>query len=295
MITDGDVERWLREDVGHHDVTNHVPGETTGRLVAKEAGVVAGLDAARAVFDYLGVDTAVETDQDGPAVETDQDDLAGAGGTVEGDHHAEDGDRVEPGDTVLRVAGPAREVLRGERVAVNLVCHASGVATRTRRAVDAAREVADGVSIAATRKTTPGLRGIEKRAVVAGGGDTHRLDLSHMVMVKDNHVAELGLERAVERFRERTSFATQIEVEVEEPADGPRAAAAGADVVLFDNLPPERLWEGVEQLPDDTLAEASGGIGVEDVPEYAKTGVDVISMGSLTHSAPAVDFSFRTG
>jgi len=271
MITDSHIERWLQEDVGHHDVTNHVPGETTGRLVAKEAGVVAGLDAARAVFEYLGVDAT----EDGDSVE--------------------DGDRVEPGETVLRVAGPAREVLRGERVAVNLVCHAAGVATRTREAVDAAREVADDVSIAATRKTTPGLRGIEKRAVAAAGGDTHRLDLSHMVMVKDNHVAELGLEQAVERFRERTSFATQIEVEVEEPADGARAAAAGADVVLFDNLPPERLREGVEQLPSDTLAEASGGIGVEDVPEYAETGVDVISMGSLTHSAPAVDFSFRTG
>ncbi|ERH12053.1 MAG: nicotinate-nucleotide pyrophosphorylase, partial [halophilic archaeon J07HB67] len=201
MITDSDVERWLREDVGHHDVTNHVPGETTGRLVAKESGVVAGLDAARAVFEYLGVDAAGEADHDG---------AVGAGETVE------DGDRVEPGETVLRVAGPAREVLRGERVAVNLVCHAAGVATRTRRAVDAARAVDDEVAIAGTRKTTPGLRGIEKRAVVAGGGDTHRLDLSHMVMVKDNHVAELGLERAVERFRERTSFATQIEVEVEE-------------------------------------------------------------------------------
>ena len=279
MITDSDVERWLREDIGHHDVTNDVPGETTGRLVAKEAGVVAGLDAACAVFDYLGVDVAAEAVSDGPV---------GSGEPVD------DGDRVEPGETVLRVAGPAREVLRGERIAVNLVCHAAGVATQTRQAVDAAREVADDVSIAATRKTTPGLRGIEKRAVVAGGGDTHRLDLSHMVMVKDNHVAELGLERAVERFRERTSFATQIEVEVEEPADGARAAAAGADVVLFDNLPPERLREGVQRLPDDTLAEASGGIGVADVPSYAETGVDVISMGSLTHSAPAVDFSFRT-
>ena len=280
MITDADVERWLREDVGHHDVTNHVPGETTGRLVAKESGVVAGLDAAVAVFEYLGVDAAAESAADDPV---------GAGDSVAA------GDRITPGDTVLRVAGPAREVLRGERVAVNLVAHASGVATATRRAVDATREVSDDVAIAATRKTTPGLRGVEKRAVVAGGGDTHRLDLSHMVMVKDNHVAELGLETAVERFCERTSFATKVEAEVETPADGRRAAEAGADVVLFDNLPPERLREGVERLPEDTLAEASGGIGVEDVPAYAETGVDVISMGSLTHSAPAVDLSFRTG
>ncbi|WP_424017852.1 carboxylating nicotinate-nucleotide diphosphorylase [Halorientalis pallida] len=271
MLPDSTVEDWLREDLGHHDVTNEVPGETTGRLVAKEPGIVAGLDAACAVFEYLDV-------------------------TAE--RAAEAGDRVESGGTVLRVAGPAREVLRGERVAVNVAGHASGVATKTRRAVEAAREVDDAVTIAATRKTTPGLRGVEKRAVVAGGGDTHRLDLSHMVMVKDNHVAEMGLEGAVEHFRERASFATKIEVEVESPDDAPRAADAGADIVLLDNMTPDETAEAVAKLrerDDDTLAEASGGITVADVPDYAATGVDVISMGSLTHSADTLDYSFRTG
>ncbi|MFC7141600.1 carboxylating nicotinate-nucleotide diphosphorylase [Halosimplex aquaticum] len=275
MIPDSKVERWLREDVGHHDVTNQVPGETTGRLVAKESGVVAGLDAARAVFEYL--DVAVT-------------DSAAAG------------DRIEPGDAVLEVEGSAREVLRGERVAVNVTGHASGIASKTRRAVDAARAESDDVRIAGTRKTTPGLRGIEKRAVVAGGGDTHRLDLSHMVMVKDNHVAELGLESAVEHFRERASFATKVEVEVEEPADAPRAAEAGADIVLLDNMDPDTTERAVGLLRDaaddigrEVLAEASGGITVETVPEYAATGVDVVSMGSLTHSAPTLDYSFRTG
>ncbi|MFC7196323.1 carboxylating nicotinate-nucleotide diphosphorylase [Halosimplex aquaticum] len=275
MIPDSKVERWLREDVGHHDVTNQVPGETTGRLVAKESGVVAGLDAARAVFEYL--DVAVT-------------DSAAAG------------DRIEPGDAVLEVEGSAREVLRGERVAVNVTGHASGIASKTRRAVDAARAESDDVRIAGTRKTTPGLRGIEKRAVVAGGGDTHRLDLSHMVMVKDNHVAELGLESAVEHFRERASFATKVEVEVEEPADAPRAAEAGADIVLLDNMDPDTTERAVGLLRDaaddigrEVLAEASGGITVETVPEYAATGADVVSMGSLTHSAPTLDYSFRTG
>jgi nicotinate-nucleotide pyrophosphorylase (carboxylating) len=271
MIPDSTVEDWLQEDLGHHDVTNEVPGETTGRLVAKEPGIVAGLDVACAVFEYLDV-------------------------TAE--RAAEAGDRVESGGTVLRVAGPAREVLRGERVAVNLAGHASGVATKTRRAVEAAREVDDGVAIAATRKTTPGLRGVEKRAVVAGGGDTHRLDLSHMVMVKENHVAEMGLEGAVEHFRERASFATKIEVEVERPEDAPRAADAGADIVLLDNMRPDETAEAVAKLrerDDDTLAEASGGITVADVPDYAATGVDVISLGSLTHSADTLDYSFRTG
>ncbi|MFC3477355.1 carboxylating nicotinate-nucleotide diphosphorylase [Halobacterium litoreum] len=267
-VTDADVERWLREDLGHHDVTNDVPGETTGRLVAKEAGVVAAVDAGVRVFDYLGCEVSA---------------------TVES------GERVESGDTVLEVAGDAQSVLRAERAAVNVVGHASGIATKTREAVDAAREVSGDVAIAGTRKTTPGLRGVEKRAVVAGGGDTHRLDLSHMVMVKDNHVAEMGLAEAVRHFRGRASFATRIEVEVESPADAPRAAEAGADIVLLDNMTPAETREGVERLPDGVLAEASGGITLADVPDYAATGVDVISMGALTHSAPALDFSFRTG
>jgi nicotinate-nucleotide pyrophosphorylase (carboxylating) len=200
---------------------------------------------------------------------------------------------------------------------VNVAGHASGVATKTREAVDAARaaledaasdrtgdagEGVDDVRIAGTRKTTPGLRGVEKRAIVAGGGDTHRLDLSHMVMVKDNHVAEMGLEDAVAHFRERTSFTTKIEVEVERPADAPRAATAGADIVLLDNMTPAETEDAVDRLRETTadlgrevLAEASGGITVEDVPDYARTGVDVISMGALTHSAPTLDLSFRTG
>jgi nicotinate-nucleotide pyrophosphorylase (carboxylating) len=266
-VTDRQVERWLREDLGHHDVTNQVPGETTGRLVATEPGVAAGLDAAVAVFAYLG---------------------------PEADPLVEHGDRLDAGETVLRVEGDATDILRGERVAVNIAGHASGVATRTRRAVDTAHEVSNDVRIAGTRKTTPGLRGVEKRAIVAGGGDTHRLDLSHMVMVKDNHVAEMGLVRAIEQFRERASFATKLEAEVESPEDAPRAAAAGADIVLLDNMAPDDIERAVEMLPADALAEASGAITMEEVPAYAATGVDIISMGSLTHSAPALDYSFRT-
>jgi len=266
-VTDRQIERWLREDLGHHDVTNQVPGGTSGRLLAEEGGVAAGLKAAVSVFEYLG-----------PSVEA----------TVD------DGDRIDAGETVLRVEGAATDVLRGERVAVNIAGHASGIATKTGEAVAAARDVSDDVRIAGTRKTTPGLRGVEKRAIVAGGGDTHRLDLSHMVMVKDNQIAEMGLEAAVSHFRERVSFATKVEVEVERPEDGPVAAEAGADIVLFDNLSPGETARGVELLPPATTAEASGGITVEDVPAYAATGVDVISMGALTHSAETLDYSFRT-
>jgi nicotinate-nucleotide pyrophosphorylase (carboxylating) len=268
IVTDRQVEAWLREDIGHHDVTNDVPGATTGRLVATESGVVAGIEAAVAVFEYLGVEVTERT---------------------------EPGERIEVGDAVLAVEGPARSVLRGERTAVNVVGHASGVATRTRAAVGAARAESESVRIAATRKTTPGLRGVEKRAVAAGGGDTHRLDLSHMVMVKDNHVAEMGLEGAIESFARKASVATKIEVEVEDPEEARRAAEAGADIVLLDNMTPGEVREGVEAIPEGVLAEASGGIAVGDVPAYAATGVDVISMGALTHSAPALDYSFQTG
>jgi len=271
VVTDAAVERWLREDLGHHDVVNAVPGRTTGRLIATEPGVIAGLEAAIAVFEYLdvSVDTAVTA-----------------------------GDRVAEEDSILTVEGPAQAVLRGERVAVNLVAHASGIATRTRRAVETATAVTPDVAVAATRKTTPGLRGLEKRAVAAGGGDTHRLDLSHAAMIKDNHIAEMGLTSAIEHIRERTSFTTPIEVEAESPAQARRAAEHDIDAVLIDNLPPadtEAAVEAVATADPSVVTEASGGIDQDTLAAYAATGVDVISMGGLTHSAPALDCSFRTG
>jgi nicotinate-nucleotide pyrophosphorylase (carboxylating) len=267
IVTSDQIERWLAEDIGHHDVTNDVPGETTGRLIAREAGVAAGIEVGARVFECFDLDV---------------------------EQTVESGERVDGGETVLEVEGDAAPMLRSERVAVNVVGHASGIATATRRVVDRAREVSEDVRIAGTRKTTPGLRGIEKRAIAAGGGDTHRLDLSHMVLIKENHIAELGLEGAIERFRDRISFATKIEVEVEQPEDGRRAAAAGADIVLFDNLSPAAIERGLEELPADTLAEASGGITAENVRDYADTGVDIISMGSLTHSSESLDYSFLT-
>jgi nicotinate-nucleotide pyrophosphorylase (carboxylating) len=265
-VTRADAERWLREDLGHDDVTNDLPGESTARLVAKDSGIIAGLGAAKTVFDVLDVPVERRT---------------------------EPGERVDAGDVLLAASGPTRAVLRGERVATNLVGHASGIATLTRVAVDAAREVSDDTEIAATRKTTPGLRSVEKRAVRAGGGDTHRLDASHMVMVKDNHIAAYGLEDAVERFRERASFATRIDVEVESVAEAERAADAGADIVLVDNATPDTVRDARDRLDSSVLVEASGGISVADVPDYAAAGADIISMGSLTHSALPLDCSFR--
>jgi nicotinate-nucleotide pyrophosphorylase (carboxylating) len=268
MLLDSQIEAWLAEDVGHRDVTDDVPGTTTGRLVAKADGVFAGMDAAEAVFDYLDCALLERT---------------------------RDGEPVSAGDVLFRVEGPATDVLRAERPATNVTMHASGIATRTQRAVRAARETSDSVAIAGTRKTTPGLRGIEKRAVEAGGGDTHRLDLSHMVLIKENHIAELGLEQAIERFDERSSFATKLEVEVETPAMATRAVAAGADIVLLDNMTPAETREAVALVDGDTLTEASGEIGLETIAAYADTGVDIVSMGGLTYGASWLDCSFRTG
>lgn len=269
MLTDRQIERWLAEDLGVHDVTNDVPGEATGRLVATEAGTLAGLGAARRVFEHL--DCRV-------------------------DPHREAGDRVAADATVLAATGPTRALLRAERVAVNLAGHAAGIATATARCRRAVEAVDPSVRVAGTRKTTPGLRGVEKRAIAAGGGDTHRLTSSHAVMIKDNHVATLGLEAAVERFRERASFTTPIELEVESVADAERGARLGVDAILLDNMAPETVAEAVaaiETIDADPTIEASGAITRETAPEYAAAGVDVVSMGALTHSAPALDLSFR--
>lgn len=268
LITDTQIERWLREDLGMNDVNNKISGSTTGQVVVKESGTIAGVDVATAVFEYLDADVT---------------------------QHVSDGDVVDEGDVVMTVEGVISSLLRAERVALNLLGHASGIATKTSKAVCRAREHNPDITIAATRKTTPGLREIEKHAVVAGGGDTHRLNLSHMVMVKENHISEMGLEHAVEHFQERTSFTTKIEVETETYEEALIAADTSADIILLDNFSPNEIERVVEDTDPSVILEASGGITVETVDEYANTGVDVISMGSLTHSVNSLDVSFYTG
>lgn len=267
LLARSTIESWLAEDIGHHDINNEVRGSTSGRLFVKESGVAAGIEAAQRVFNYFDLSIT---------------------------EHVSAGDVITEEDTVLSVTGDAASMLRAERTAVNIAGHASGIASLTRKAVDTVESVKYDVRIAGTRKTTPGLRGVEKRAIVAGGGDTHRLDLSHMVLIKENHIAEMGLETAIEEMQEKKSFATKIEVEVEEVSQAKRAAAAGADIVLFDNMSPEKIEEGIAVVPSGVLTEASGGISLENLTEYAETGVDVISMGALTHSAPSLDYSFQT-
>ncbi len=202
------------------------------------------------------------------------------------------GTPVAAGDVVLTVSGDARSILAGERTALNLLGHMSGIATLTRAMVDAV--AGTGAVITDTRKTTPGLRALEKAAVRAGGGSNHRWGLHDAVMIKDNHLALAGsVGEAVRRARSAVGHTVKIEVEVETLEQLAEALDAGADIVLLDNMPPGLLREAVAMAKGRAVTEASGGVTLATVRQVAETGVDVISAGALTHSAPALDVSLE--
>lgn len=263
------VRRALAEDVGPGDVTTmstvdaHAVG--TAELVVKEPGVVFGVEAAAAVFGTLDPDAAFE-------------------------RLVEEGSYVDGPAVVARVTGSLRAILTGERVALNLLGRLSGVATLTRRYVD---EVAGtGCAVLDTRKTTPGLRRLEKEAVAAGGGKNHRLGLWDAVLIKDNHVRAAGsVTEAVERARATTHL--PIEVECDTLGQVSEALAAGVDAILLDNMTLDELRAAVELSCDTVRLEASGGITLDNVRAVAETGVDEISIGALTHSAPSLDVSLE--
>lgn len=232
-------------------------------IVARSAGRVAGLDAATATFELL--DAAVVID-----------------------HRTSDGTDVGAGTVLTRVHGPARAILTAERVALNLLGHLCGIATATAQLVDAVGD--HPTRIAPTRKTTPGLRLLERHAVRAGGGVDHRFGLTDGVLIKDNHIAVAGsITAAVERARHRVGHMVKIEVEVDTLEQLDEAAGLAIDAVLLDNMPPPMLAEAVGRVPAGVVTEASGGITVDTVPAIAATGVDLISTGWITHSAPALD------
>jgi nicotinate-nucleotide pyrophosphorylase (carboxylating) len=265
------VERALREDVGAGDLTTlaAVPAaaRATARFVYREPGVLCGLPVLRAVF------AAVEP-----------------GLTLE--EHAAEGAHISQGAAVATLSGPARGILTGERVALNLLQRMSGVATLAARYVAAV--AGTGARILDTRKTTPGLRALEKYAVRVGGATNHRFGLYDGVMLKDNHLAVLaaqglGLADAVRRVREAVGPMVRVEVEVETVEQAAVAAGAGADMILLDNMAPAQLRAAVTAIAGRARSEASGGITLETVRAAAEAGVDYISVGALTHSARALD------
>jgi nicotinate-nucleotide pyrophosphorylase (carboxylating) len=263
------IQRALDEDLGAGDLTSRavVPegSRATGAVIAKAEGAVAGLDVAAAVFAAVDRGLSVEL-------------------------RAVDGDRVVPGNELMAIAGDARSILAAERVALNLLGRLSGVASLTARYVAAVEGT--GARILDTRKTTPGMRALEKAAVVAGGGTSLRFGLYDAILVKENHVRVAGgVGEAARSALAGAPDGVQVEIEVESLEELDEALAAGVGRVLLDNMGPDLLRAAVARAAGRAELEASGGVTLETVRAIAATGVDFISVGALTHSAPALDVS----
>ncbi len=259
----------LTEDIGAGDITAQltVPEDATARAVmlAKADGVIAGLAISCRTFTL--VDNHITWEP-----------------------HITDGDRVTPGMPLATIIGPARSVLTAERVALNVLQRMSGTASLARRFVDAV--AGTKARIVDTRKTTPGLRTLEKYAVRVGGAYNHRIGLYDAVLIKDNHLAAGGgVTATVTRARQLAPHTMRVEVECKTLAEVEEAVEAGADIILLDNMDLETLAEGVRRVGGKALTEASGGVRLDTVTAIAQTGVDLISVGALTHSAPALDIS----
>ncbi len=261
----------LAEDLSQGDITSAaiVEGQqvSTAVIVAKQAGILAGLPVMEAVFRLVDQELAFTT-------------------------RLQDGDKVVPGQEIARVSGPTASLLSGERTALNFLQRLSGVATVTGQAV----AQTDGLKtqVIDTRKTTPGLRQLEKYAVLMGGGRNHRYCLGDAVMIKDNHIAAAGgITEAVSRVRRRIGPTVKIEVETEDLGQVEEALANKVDIIMLDNMPVEMMIRAVELVGGRALTEASGGLRLDNIRQVSQTGVDYVSLGWLTHSAQALDISLN--
>jgi len=265
------IEKALAEDIGPGDVTSEatIPAGSTSaaEMLAKQDLVLAGLDVSLEVFHFL--DSATQFTR-----------------------FAQDGDRIKSGNVIARVSGSTRVLLAGERVALNLLQHMSGIATLTSKYVERLK----GLKAQAldTRKTLPGLRQLEKYAVRMGGGTNHRFGLYDGVLIKDNHIKAGGsITKAIEGARRKAHHLLKIEVETKTLDEVREALAAKADIIMLDNMPLDMIREAVKLINGQAAVEASGNVTFETIREIGETGVDFISSGSLTHSAPAVDISMK--
>jgi len=265
----------LQEDLGSGDVTTSsvIPNSQKARGVAmaKRAGVLAGVEVSAKVFRTTDPSCKIVVRKG-------------------------DGSRLGEGDSIMEVVGLAAPMLMAERVALNLLQRMSGIATETARYVDAVKGLK--ARIVDTRKTTPGLRALEKYAVVVGGGHNHRFGLYDGVLVKDNHIALLRglgvtLNEAVRAIKAKVPHTMRVEVEVSDPAKVREALEAGADALLLDNMSADQIKDAVKLVNGRAILEASGGITLENVRRIAETGVDIISVGAITHSAPSLDISLE--
>lgn len=270
------VTQALAEDRAFHDVTTRalVPDDQDGKgsFLFKSGGVVCGMDVVQAVFGFASED-------------------------IELDILAPDGSVLEPGQIAAEVTGPLAAILSSERVALNLLQRMSGIATMSRRFVLRASE-GGPAQVVDTRKTTPGLRELERYAVRVGGAKNHRNTLEDGILIKDNHIAAalkrgLTFDEIVRQARMASSHLLKVEIEVTDPGMALLAIAAGADVILLDNMTTEQMRQVVADAPDGILFEASGGVNYDTVMDVAATGVHLVSVGALTHSAPALDISLE--
>lgn len=265
------LKRALSEDIGMGDLTTEhcvpVDARSKGQFIAKEAGVICGMEVLMRTFALLDPDIRVTP-------------------------HVTDGTRAEIGDVIAEIEGKSRSILTGERVALNLLQRLSGIATKTAEAV--ARVAGTNTKICDTRKTTPGLRALEKYAVKTGGGSNHRFGLFDGVMIKDNHItAAGGIAAAVERARANVPHTIKIEVETTNLAEVEEALEVGADIIMLDNMTCEDMKKAVRLIAGRAVTEASGNMGDRSLKEVAETGVDFISIGALTHTVRALDISLR--
>jgi nicotinate-nucleotide pyrophosphorylase (carboxylating) len=263
------IQQALREDVWTGDITSETLLDreeiSKGVILVKENGVVAGLKVARMVFAELNQEITFK-------------------------QFVEDGEKVTSGTVIAEIEGPTIDILKGERTALNFLQRLSGIATRTRRYVEEVQDLP--VRIVDTRKTTPTLRILEKYAVRVGGGYNHRMGLYDAVLIKDNHLkAAGGITAAIKKMRENLPHTVKIEIEVEN-LDGVREALqAGADIIMLDNMGIAEMTEAVEYIKKRAITEASGGITLDNLYQLAATGVDIISIGALTHHIKALDIS----
>ena len=263
------IDLALEEDIGTGDITTDtlIPIDATGQaeVTAKQALVLAGMPVAQAVFKRLD-----------PAISF-QDALA-------------DGEKVAPGTSLLKITGRLRPLLTGERTALNFLQRLSGIATHVHDYVNSLP--ASSVRLVDTRKTTPGWRALEKYAVRIGGAANHRMSLSDGILIKDNHVAICGgIRPALESARRAAPHTLKLEIEVSTPDEAEEAAAAGANIIMLDNMTPETIGESVRRIDGRALVEVSGGVNRDNLAALAASGVDIVSVGALTHSAVAVDIS----
>ena len=269
------IAQAIAEDLGQGDVTTEalIPKTQQGKasIVVKANGIIAGVEVAKQVF--LKVDPKLK--------------LAIL---------IEDGTEVKPGDIVAKIEGRVASIAKAERVALNFLQHLSGIASETGRYIQATKGLP--VQITDTRKTTPCLRALEKYAVRVGGGKNHRMHLGDGILIKDNHLAALrrqglSIKEIVTKARQKASPKLKIEVEVKSPQEAVEAAEAGADIIMLDNMSLEDMRQAVQLIKGRALIEASGGITLDRVRAVAETGVDLISIGALTHSAKALDISLE--